>query len=199
MVLAGEADFGAGDAEAEAGERGEVAVETEVAEEISDGAAGVFVIGLAEGVATEGFELVADVNAGEFRVVDAEIAVQGEAVNDFLLAGREQHFRFEIDAAGHDRLSGFGGQAQNVLEARVGGVDVEGDDVAGLTFGADDAAVGNDEGMKEGGADGMEVSVAVGAVHGGGKFGVQRNGAADRIEREIRRVGLALDFDLIEM
>ena len=51
IVLAGEADFSAGDAEAEAGEAGNVAIETEMAEEIGDGAAGVFVIGLAESVA----------------------------------------------------------------------------------------------------------------------------------------------------
>src|SRR6266404_7031978 len=45
----------------------------------------------------------------------------------------------------------------------------------------------------------MEVGVAVGAVDRGGKFGVEGDGAADGIEREIRRVGLALDFELIEV
>jgi len=41
----------------------------------------------------------------------------------------------------------------------------------------------------------MEVGVAVGAVDGGGEFGVEENGAADGIEGEIRRIGLALDFE----
>jgi hypothetical protein len=54
IVVADEADFGAGDAEAEARESGDVALESKVAEEIGDGAAGVFVVGLAEGVAAEG-------------------------------------------------------------------------------------------------------------------------------------------------
>jgi hypothetical protein len=45
----------------------------------------------------------------------------------------------------------------------------------------------------------MEVGVAVGAVDPGGKFRMQRDGAADRIEGEIRSVGFALDFELIEV
>src|SRR5882762_6276854 len=119
IVAAGEADFGAGDAEAEAGEAGEVVLEAEVAEEVGDGAAGVFVVGLAESVAAEGFELVADCDAGEFRVVDAEVAVEREAVDYFFLAGREKHFRAQVDGAGHYGLGGFGGEAKNVLKAGV--------------------------------------------------------------------------------
>src|SRR6266849_586877 len=45
----------------------------------------------------------------------------------------------------------------------------------------------------------MQVGVAIGAVNGGGEFSVQRNGAADGIERKIRRVRFALDFDLIQV
>ena len=59
--------------------------------------------------------------------------------------------------------------------------------------------VGDDEGAEESGAHGMKVGVAVGAVDGGGKFGVQRDGAADGIEREIGSVGDALNFNLIEL
>src|SRR6202022_3488183 len=188
IVVAGEADFGAGDAEAEAREGGEVAREMEGADQIGDGAAGVFIVGLAESVAAEGFELVADFDAGELCVADAEIAVEGEAVNDFFFARSKKHFRSEIDGAGHDGLGRFGSETKNVLEAGVGGIDVEGDDVALLPGGADDAAVGDDEGVEEGGADGMEIRVAIGAVHRGRKFRVQRNGTTNRVERKIRRV-----------
>src|SRR5258707_1312726 len=85
------------------------------------------------------------------------------------------------------------------LQARFGCVNVKGDDVAGLASGADDAAIGDDEGVEQCGADGMEVGVAVGAVNRCGEFGVQGNGAAYGVEGEIRRIGLALDFDLIEL
>src|SRR5258708_12922249 len=143
IVVADEADFGAGDAEAEARESGDVALESKVAEEIGDGAAGVFVVGLAEGVATEGFELVADFDAGEFRVVDAEVAVEREAVDHFLFAWREKHFRSESDGAGHNGFGGFGGEAKDVLKAGVGCVSVEGDDGPLLPEAAAAAALGD--------------------------------------------------------
>src|SRR6267142_2412338 len=45
----------------------------------------------------------------------------------------------------------------------------------------------------------MEICVAIGAVNRGGEFSVQRNGAADGVEREVRRIGFAPHFDLVEL
>ena len=67
-------------------------VQAKVAEEIGDSAASVLVLGFAESVTAQRFKLIANFETGEFRIVDTEIAIEGETVNDLFFAGREKHF-----------------------------------------------------------------------------------------------------------
>src|SRR5580704_9572444 len=144
-------------------------LEQEVAVEIGNGAAGVAILGRAEGVPAERLQLFAKSGAAPFAVVDRELAVENHLFDDAFRTRSNDKFCFDLDGAGKQRLVRIDGEFQEVLDASIGDRGVDGDEVTFFRY-AYHLADSDDQRMLEGGVDRMEIRISVRAIDGRGKI-----------------------------
>ncbi len=120
FVGAGEFDVGAGDAESELGEIDGALGHAEISGEAGDDIFDVGVFGFALTAAAEGIDLLLHAGAGEVSGGDAELAVDGHALEDVALAFPNVEFGSDGGVAVHDRLVVFHGEVEQVFDAGAG-------------------------------------------------------------------------------
>ncbi len=104
-----------------------------------------------------------------------------------------------LDLAGEKGRLIFDGELEHVLNKAGIDSDIEANVAAGNARGMEDRALGDDVGVEQPRVNGLEVSVAVGAVDDGVESGFERQGAFGDVEAEVRRVGGAIDDDAAEL
>jgi len=160
-------------------------------------AGGFGVAGVALGAHGERVDAVLELGVGELDTLDVDFAGELDFLYDADVAGRDVELGVEVDVAAHDGRLGFHAEGKQVFDTAAGHVDGE-LDVVTLAVDADDGSMGGEVRVKEGGLDGIEGGVAIGAVDVGVEGGLEGDGVIADVEREVGGGGGAVDGDVVE-
>ena len=131
-------------------------------------------------------------------VGNAELPIDGHALEDVALPFSDVELGGDLGVAFHDGLVVLDSEIQQILDARRVGNDVE--QYRPPLFGRQVShfPVDDQGGMEKVSDDGLQDDIAIGAVNDGGVVGVKGEGMASDVQAEIRNIGDALDVQKIK-